>query len=132
MKSAGRPDLISRVIHSLVVNNLCNKGLRPRSEEGGCGSSLPWRWGRGNWKHKLLVFIAQPAGAHAARAWQEPVAVPPPAWAWLSVAADCGDSRGPLIFPPQLPLTAAPWSLSLGESLQLVPRTALKWWSYGV
>lgn len=27
MKSAGSPDLI-RVVYSLVVNNLCNKGLR--------------------------------------------------------------------------------------------------------
>lgn len=42
MKSAGSPDLIT-AIHSLVVNNLCNKGLRLLQCGGGCGSAFPWR-----------------------------------------------------------------------------------------
>jgi hypothetical protein len=42
MKSAGSPDLIT-VIHSLVVNNLCNKGLQPLQRGGGCGSAIPRR-----------------------------------------------------------------------------------------
>lgn len=47
--------------------------------------------------------------------WQEPVAVLPPAWSPGSqLLLTVETLGGPLIFPPQ-PLTAAPWSLSLGE-----------------
>lgn len=42
MKAAGSPDLVT-AIHSLVVNNLCNKGLWLQESGGGCGPALPWR-----------------------------------------------------------------------------------------
>lgn len=54
MKSAGSPDLI-RVVHSLVVNNLCTKGLRLPAWGGGCGPAFPRRQGRQSRQHKLLV-----------------------------------------------------------------------------